>query len=116
MMGVMDSPALLVRRSVAFGLIAVVASPLLAAWHHHDVDHDGIHHIEAAHGGHAPTLSETDTRIPGSVLNLQVPAVASGVPDLSARASLAETGFGPAQVGPSPRAPPGTSRSRAPPA
>lgn len=113
----MDVPPRLVRRWVALGLIAVFVAPLLAASHHHDVDHDGgVHHVEAAHGGHAPALSETDTKRPGGSLKLPVPALTAGVPELAGLPALHVAGFGPEEVGPPPRAPPGTSRSRAPPA
>lgn len=113
----MDVPARLVRRRVAFGLVAVLVTPLLAASHHHDVDHDGgVQHIEAAHGGHAPILSETDSKLPGGSLKVPVPAMAAGLPDLAGVASLDVAGFSPVEVGPPPRAPPGTTRPRAPPA
>ena len=113
----MDVPARLVRRWAACGLVAVLVTPLLAASHHHDVDHDGaVQHIEAAHGGHAPVLSETDTKLPGGSLKVPVAALTAGVPDLAALASMDVAGFGPVKIGPPPRAPPGVVRSRAPPA
>lgn len=113
----MRIPAHLVRRSVAIGLVAVLVAPLVGAWHHHDVDHDGgVHHIEAAHGGHTPAMTEADSRLPGATLKVPVPAVMAGLPDLQGLASLVVAGVLPDEVDPPPRAPPGSRQSRAPPA
>jgi hypothetical protein len=113
----MPGPALHVRRTAALGLVAVLVAPLLGALHQHDVDHDGTtHHIEAAHGAHAPTLAETDSRLTSGGPKLTVSVVVATAPDLALGPSVLREVDRHDEEGPPPRAPPGTSRSRAPPA
>lgn len=113
----MRFPAHLARRSLAVGLIAVLAAPLLGALHQHEVDHDGAtHHIEAAHGTHAPSLSESDSRLGSGPLKLLLGALSSSSPELPEALSVLSDAAGRDETEPQTRAPPGALRSRAPPA
>ena len=114
----MYAPALFfVRRSLAACVIALSIVPLLGALHHQEVDHEGATlHIEDAHGGHAPVLTESDSRLPsGRFATPGAALVAQGL-ELSRGPSVVITPEVPAHSGYSTRAPPGTPLSRAPPA
>ena len=113
----MSAPALWLRRPLSWGSLAVLVWSLPGTLHRHDVDHDGASsHVEAAHGAHLPTLSETDSRV-----RPDGPQILAGA--AVTRAPLTPSGdqgwLRPAtrdEASPPTRAPPERLRSRAPPA
>lgn len=113
----MSRPAHLVLRATALGLSALLCAPLVGALHQHEVDHDGsAHHIEAAHGGHAPAISEADSRLTSGALKLVLAAPAVALPGVPHAPAVVGADPAAALLGPPSRASPGSLRSRAPPA
>ena len=105
------------RRTLALGLITASVVPLMAALHHHAPDHDGVaHHIEAAHGHHAPTVVDSDDRRASTGFDvilgaLPAPMAAPELPGVVQGSGTPSGGSVHAA-----RGPPGSHRTRAPPA
>lgn len=113
----MQASAPFVRRSLAAGLIAMLTVPLVGALRHQTVDHEGAtHHIENAHGGHAPVLTESDSGLASARFTTHGTALVAQGLELSLDPSVVITAEVRAHTGHSTRAPPGTPLSRAPPA
>jgi hypothetical protein len=113
----MRSPQNPGRASLAAGLLVLVFSPLLVGGHLHVDDHDGArHHIEAPHGDHEVALSELVDGLPSTQVKLVVsmPALATSA-TLAPESTVRRSGFGSGSDPVPARAPPRTTRSRAPP-
>lgn len=105
------------RRSIhAAGVLLLLLAPVQVE-HHHEVDHAGTTtHVEDAHGGHFPSMTEADARIPSTNTKVSfdsAPAISASVYP-AARFTLVDLAT-PWVRRPSRAPPPGSLRSRAPP-
>ena len=105
------------RRSIhAAGVLLLLLAPLQVE-HHHGVDHDGTTtHVEKAHGGHFPSVTDAEARIPSTDVRFSfdaTPAISASVNPV-ARFALVDLAT-PWVRRPSRAPPPSSLRSRAPP-
>ncbi len=98
-------------------LLVLLFAPLLVGGHAHVADHDGgEHHVDAPHGAHTVSLSDTSDRLPTSQIQPGVSAPATAVESpLPEPALLQDPPASAVALAPA-RGPPRAIRSRAPPA
>lgn len=101
----------------AAGAVLLVITPLLAAFHVLEVDHDGrTQHIETSHGDHYPAVADADRHMPSPDLRLSFNVIATSVAWAVSDYGVERNGLVAQKVGhPSRAPPPGSLRSRAPP-